>query len=76
MPVVGHRAAPAQPTEIRCPTPNRASPRAQPERSPTLELLRVALADIAGAGADGPLTLAERIRSFLVRFARSDAEAA
>ena len=40
------------------------------------ELLRVALADIAGAGADGPLTLAERIRSFLVRFARSDAEAA
>jgi hypothetical protein len=40
------------------------------------ELLRLALADIAGAGADGPLTLAKRIRSFLVRFARSDAEAA
>ena len=40
------------------------------------ELLRVALTDIGGAGADGPLTLAERIRAVLVRFARSDAEAA
>jgi hypothetical protein len=34
-PVVGHRAAPAQPTEIRCPTSHRASPRAPQERSPT-----------------------------------------
>ena len=41
-----------------------------------IELLRVALADIAGTEADGPLTLAERIRSFLVRFVRSDAEPA
>ena len=40
------------------------------------ELLRAARTDIAGADADGPLTLAERIRSALVRFARSDAEAA
>ena len=40
------------------------------------ELLRVARTDVAGAEADGPLTLAERIRSVLVRFARSDAEPA
>ncbi len=34
------------------------------------ELLRVALAEIAGPQADGPLTLAGRIRSFLGRFVR------
>lgn len=39
-----------------------------------IELLRAARTDIAGA--DGPRTLAERIRSLLVRFARSDAEPA
>jgi hypothetical protein len=40
------------------------------------ELLRVARADIAGPEADGPLSLAERIRSFLGRFARPDVEPA
>jgi hypothetical protein len=40
------------------------------------DLLRVARSDIAGPSADHPLTLAERIRSFLERFARSDAEPA
>jgi hypothetical protein len=39
-----------------------------------IELLRAARTDIAGT--DGPRTLAERIRSLLVRFARSDAEPA
>ena len=40
------------------------------------ELLRVARTDIAGPEAEGQLSLAERIRSFLVRFARTDAEPA
>jgi hypothetical protein len=40
------------------------------------ELLRVARTDIAGPEVDAPLSLAERIRSFLERFARSDAQPA
>jgi hypothetical protein len=40
------------------------------------ELLRVARTDIAGDEADGPVSLADRIRSFLVRFARPDTEPA
>jgi hypothetical protein len=39
------------------------------------ELLRVALTDVGGPAADRSLGIAERIRSFLVRFVRSDAEA-
>jgi hypothetical protein len=37
------------------------------------ELLRVARTDIAGPKTAGPLSLAERIRFFLVRFARPHA---
>ncbi len=76
MPVLGHRAAPAQPHgDPLSDTEPRLAPRSAGAIADT-ELLRVALADIAGAEADDPLTLAERIRSFLVRFARSDAEPA
>ena len=38
------------------------------------ELLRVAITDVGGPDADPPTSLAGRIRSFLVRFTRSDAE--
>jgi hypothetical protein len=40
------------------------------------DLLRVARTDFTATEADGQLSLAERIRSFLVRFARPDAEPA
>jgi hypothetical protein len=38
------------------------------------ELLRVAITDVGGPDAATPTSLAGRIRSFLVRFTRSDAE--
>jgi hypothetical protein len=39
------------------------------------ELLRAALTDVGGPGVAAPLSIADRIRSFLVRFARTDAAA-
>ena len=40
------------------------------------QLLRVAITDVGGPGTDAPTSLAGRIRAFLVRFTRSDADPA
>ena len=53
----------------------RLAPRSAGASADT-KLLRAARTDFAGPEADGPISLAERIRSFLVRFARTDAEPA
>jgi hypothetical protein len=73
MPVVGCRAAQAHGDPLSHTAPPLA-PRSAGAIVDT-ELLRAALTDVGGPEADAPVTLADRIRSLLVRFARTDAAA-
>jgi hypothetical protein len=74
-PAVGHRTRTAQLGDPLSDIAPSLAPRSAGAIADT-ELLRVAITDVGGPGADAPTSLAGRIRSFLVRFTRSEAEPA